>query len=1325
MILSKIILGKIVAIALAVGWATPGFAQNNSAPVAIDDTFTQRFDAHVPSGDDFVVNSTTAGEQFVTTSSAIAALAGGGFVIVWTDNSQTGADTSEYAVRAQRFDASGAASGAEQVVNSTTSGRQSHPAIAALAGGGFVVAWIDFGENAGDTDDWAIRAQRFDASASAVGSEFLVNTTTTDRQAFPAIAGLNDGGFVIVWEDQSAGPGYQNLVVRGQRYDAAGNPAGSEFLVSAVPGGQSNPAIEALATGGFVVAWRDTSQEVDDPDENETEEDTDSEAVRARLFDASGTALGAEFLVNSTFSRSQDEPSIAAFPDGGFVIAWEDQSGTGGDNSGTAIRAQRYDASGAATGSEFLVNTTTPDAQWRPNVAAFPDGDFIILWADRSDNPGTIEGIVIRAQRFASDGTPLGDEFIVNSTMDGSHTAVTSDVFADGYFVATWAYRALPSTHEVFARLFEPAPLFADRVAALDVLANDTDPDTDALTITQINGEAIEPPASPPGIVGTLATSIVLPSGASLSLGDTGLDYDPAGTGFASLLEGQTTDDTFTYTISDGSLTDTANVTVTLAGINDAPTAMDDTVSIGEDDGATDLTADLLGNDTDPDTGETAQLVIVSIDATGTTGVVTFENGNVSYDPNGQFEALGEAEDGADQFSYTIEDPSGLQSTARVDVGIRGVDDAPTAVDDTLVFGEEEGLRSVVSHLRLNDYDVDDPSTEFEVIGVDTTGTLGLVNFYPDFYEVEYSPNGAFNHLAEGETATDVFYYTIAGFGGGSDTARVEVTIEGFDGYPLTVTTSGLGSGTVTSLPLGINCGGGGACDSLFTQNTEIALTANVGAGTAFEGWSGDCLDNSAALCAVRMDGERNVSARFVLDNPPEGRIVAATLPGARSGYLGGPPITVFMTVLSRQSTPAQACRITAPGTPPFNLSYQQIDGSGAAIGPQDPMFDLGEGGAISFVIALEQTQLTDSNGYVFLPQIECENASLTPIEGVNSVLVSIGAAPLPDIVSIGTTPTADGVVRIPDSGNRISFLSAAALNIGAGDGSAGAGQATVTASVDTGGTVLPLTLEVCETLSTGGCITPRGETSTTSVFDPNIVKFFAVFVRANEGEFIPFDPANSRVFLRFADATGAVRSVTSAAISAPELAGDIAMASLAGQWSVLVRQSNTAWPPLLRGELIVGGDGRALLAVGNNVRAVSIEPQSETQSEFLPFVLNGQEGQLNGDGRIASGDALTATEGAFWGVRDDRGAGGVPASFEAGLYDSSIHVAASGEISGMVGGCAVSGETGEGRFTSIVLSGCAEAGRYLAVFNPPANENEASELLIANEKFGWRLAGE
>ncbi|MCV5959541.1 cadherin-like domain-containing protein, partial [Escherichia coli] len=55
---------------------------------------------------------------------------------------------------------------------------------------------------------------------------------------------------------------------------------------------------------------------------------------------------------------------------------------------------------------------------------------------------------------------------------------------------------------------------------------------------------------------------------------------------------------TITYIVTDGDLTDEANVTVTVTPVNDSPVAVDDTVSTQED---TVVTIDVLPNDSDVD----------------------------------------------------------------------------------------------------------------------------------------------------------------------------------------------------------------------------------------------------------------------------------------------------------------------------------------------------------------------------------------------------------------------------------------------------------------------------------------------------------------------------------------------------------------------------------------------------------------------------------------------------------------------------------------------------------------------------------------------------
>ncbi len=75
----------------------------------------------------------------------------------------------------------------------------------------------------------------------------------------------------------------------------------------------------------------------------------------------------------------------------------------------------------------------------------------------------------------------------------------------------------------------------------------------------------------------------------------------------------------------------------------------------------------------------------------------------------------------------------------------------------------------------------------------------------------------------------------------------------------LTVTRSGTGTGTVTSVPSGIDCGA--VCNKSYTTSTSVTLTAQVDSGSVFSGWSGDC--SGTGPCVVTLGADRSVGATF------------------------------------------------------------------------------------------------------------------------------------------------------------------------------------------------------------------------------------------------------------------------------------------------------------------------------------------------------------------------------------------------------------------------------------------------------------------------------
>ncbi|MGE0746053.1 MAG: Ig-like domain-containing protein [Rhodospirillales bacterium] len=379
-------------------------------------------------GSEFAVNSTTSGKQV---PGGVTALSNGHFVAGWYDTSGAGADTSVSALRAQIFDGDGDAVGSEFQLNTSASGEQGHERVTALGDGRFVATWSDWGSNGGgDSSSDAVRGQVFDSDGDKVGSEFLINTTTANSQMWPRATLLTNGNFLVTWDDYSASGGdTSGVAVRGQIFDPDGDKVGSEILVNATTSSnQQHSYVAGLAGGGFVAVYNDLSQ---------SGGDISSYAIRARRFDGSGSAVGSEFLVNSTTSGAQQEASVAGLAGGGFVVVWEDHS------SGTwsrDVKGRVFDASGSAVGGEFTVNTTTTDTQNHPEVAALPTGGFVVVWGDVHFNTGVSEYDTgeVRGQEFDADGDKVGSEFLVNTTTAGVQMNPHIAVFDDGRFVVAW-----------------------------------------------------------------------------------------------------------------------------------------------------------------------------------------------------------------------------------------------------------------------------------------------------------------------------------------------------------------------------------------------------------------------------------------------------------------------------------------------------------------------------------------------------------------------------------------------------------------------------------------------------------------------------------------------------------------------------------------------------------------------------------------------------------------------------------------------------------------------------------------------------------------------
>jgi hypothetical protein len=295
-----------------VGWSSAATPQNENF-----DVFAQRYDAAgAPVGGPFRVNTHTTGDQLLT---SVASDPAGNLVLTWRSRGQDG---SGWGVFAQRYASTGDPMGGEFQVNSYTPHHQHGAVVAMDPLGNFVIVWNGTRSLAAG---WDIFAQRYSSSGTPLGSEFRVNTYTSNDQLGPVIASNSAGDFVVVWQS-SLQDGSQGGIF-GQRYSSSGNKLGAEFRVNtATPFNQYDPAVASDPDGNFVVAWQGQNPAYLD--------------VFAQRYSSSGVPLGGPWRVNTYVSTNQIYPAMGTDAAGNYVVTWT--SSWLQDGSGPGIYAQRY-----------------------------------------------------------------------------------------------------------------------------------------------------------------------------------------------------------------------------------------------------------------------------------------------------------------------------------------------------------------------------------------------------------------------------------------------------------------------------------------------------------------------------------------------------------------------------------------------------------------------------------------------------------------------------------------------------------------------------------------------------------------------------------------------------------------------------------------------------------------------------------------------------------------------------------------------------------------------------------------------------------------------
>ena len=367
----------------------------------------RRYDASgAPAGPDFQVNTYTTSDQG---EAAVAVAPGGRFVVVWESNPGSvicasnadctpaefcnvnfrcdgiGQDGGRAGIFGRVYDETGSPVTGDLLINGYTLLAQEAPAVAMDADGNFMVVWQ--AQNQPGGFEYDIYAATFDSTGAAIAGEFMVNTTTVSGQRDTTVAAGGDSSFVVVWESGGTIDGDSRAVL-GQRVDLAGIPVGTEFLVNTYStGDQINPivATSRTASGEFVVVWESTYAQ-----------DGDGRGLFGQRFGGDGLPVGGEFQVNAYTTGDQDDAAVAMDTDGSFLVAWEDF-----DADRIGVFAQAFDADGAPSGGQMMLNTHFVHKQGDPSLATDGAGGFVAVWEGGGGQDGDNEGVF--AQLLCSD----------------------------------------------------------------------------------------------------------------------------------------------------------------------------------------------------------------------------------------------------------------------------------------------------------------------------------------------------------------------------------------------------------------------------------------------------------------------------------------------------------------------------------------------------------------------------------------------------------------------------------------------------------------------------------------------------------------------------------------------------------------------------------------------------------------------------------------------------------------------------------------------------------------------------------------------------------
>ena len=288
----------------------------------------------------------------------------------------------------------------------------------------------------------------------------------------------------------------------------------------------------------------------------------------------------------------------------------------------------------------------------------------------------------------------------------------------------------------------------------IDVLANDIDPDDGhVLSLVSASAEA-----------------------GSVTIEDNRLLFDP-GSFFHFLPVGSSVDVTIDYVVEDEfGWQEESTVTVTVTGANDAPVAIPDEATGGENQI---LVVDVLENDVDLDPDHTLFLVSASV-REGPGSVEIFEQ-KIKFSPGTDFDHLPEGESVEVMVDYVIQDEFGAQSNSTLKITVTGTNDSPLVF---VTFAYTLENQPVTIDVLANAFDVDDNHV-LTVASATVPQGLGSVSIVDN--KVVFDPGSDFDYLTQGHFAEVLVKCGISDEHGAVSYSEALILVEGTNDGPVAI----------------------------------------------------------------------------------------------------------------------------------------------------------------------------------------------------------------------------------------------------------------------------------------------------------------------------------------------------------------------------------------------------------------------------------------------------------------------------------------------------------------------------------------------------------